>query len=1086
MKTPRLFTRNRFVSHLRIAAAGTFISAAAAMAVFAASSPPARNFDAAGDGGTITTSFVPRSLSTEPMTVVVQLRDKSVAEVQTDAGRKVTKAEKDQIKAQLKSAQDGLKAQIGSAGGKVLAQFQSALNGIKVQIPASKLSKLSALPGVTALLPVHEDVPDNATSVPYIGAPAVWSAPTNFRGEGIKIGVIDSGIDYTHANFGGPGTVAAYNAANATDTVAADPSLFGPAAPRVKGGFDLVGDAYNASSSAPPEAQIPHPDPNPLDCNTGSSGGHGSHTAGSAAGGGVTFAGTAYTGPYDSTIYTPNAFRIGPGVAPKADIYSYRVFGCSGSTNVTVDAINMAFDDDVDVINMSLGSAFGTADDASAVASTNVAKAGVIVVASSGNNGPSQYITGSPATGTGAISVAANDSGTSFPGFSVLLSTSPTTPLTAINANGATVANGTSYTVKVITNNPDTPADESLGCNVSDFTWDGVPVAGKLAVVNRGVCARVAKAIFGEQAGAGAVGMINNVAGLPPFEGAIFSNPDTGIPFTVTIPFLGFTGPTNPPLVAANGGTATLTNTTITNPNSSGFASFTSGGPRTGDSWLKPDITAPGVSIFSTGVGTGNLPAINSGTSMASPHVAGVAALVKQAHPSWNQVQEWKAAIVNTGNPSAIGGTASYRTSRGGTGLVQPVAAVNTNVIALGVQLTKDGDVLPANTGMSTLNFGFSELNANFSQLQKIRLRNKGSLQATFNIAQTNATGSAHSIVLGSPSVTIPAGADVLVDVTLNVPVATVGDSSELAPNPAFREVAGLITFTPASASDNNNVTLRVPYYVVPRALSGVNATMAKSVTTASPSTNANLSNPSGPIDGDADFYAWGLNDPKEGANSADVRAIGVQSFANPIASDPNRRLIVFAVNTHNRWSNAATTEFDIHVDVNQDGTDDYVLVAADQGALTTGIFNGVLVTAVFPINPAAPGALAFFATAPSDGSTVLLPVRSSNFCATGHPCMTTLGPGTNKRFTYHAFGFDVLSNFVDVVAGAAEFNAGPTSAISQGMFTGVPVGASVAVPVAINPAEWAQTPALGVMAVSLDNKAGKEEAALLPLVLTP
>ena len=409
MKIVRWFTRSNSVrSYLRIGIAGALISAGAAMAAFAASGPPARNFDAIGNGGTINTSFVPRSVSAAPMIVVVQLRGKSVAEVQADAGRKVTKAEKDQIKAQLKSPQDGLRAQIESAGGRVLAQFQSALNGIKVQIPASKLSTLSALPGVTALLPVHEDVPDNVTSVPYIGAPTVWDAPTNFRGEGIKIAVIDTGIDYTHANFGGLGTVAAFLAADATDTLPADSSQFGPAAPKVKGGFDFVGDAYNAND---PAHNTPMPDPNPLDCF-----GHGSHVAGTAAGFGVTSGGATYAGPYNPGIYTPGAFRIGPGVAPKADIYAYRVFGCAGSTNVTVDAINMAFDDGVDVINMSLGSPFGSADDASAVASTNVTKAGVIVVASSGNEGANQYMTGSPATGTGAISVAANDANTGFPG----------------------------------------------------------------------------------------------------------------------------------------------------------------------------------------------------------------------------------------------------------------------------------------------------------------------------------------------------------------------------------------------------------------------------------------------------------------------------------------------------------------------------------------------------------------------------------------------------------------------------------------------------------------------------------------------
>ena len=119
----------------------------------------------------------------------------------------------------------------------------------------------------------------------------------------------------------------------------------------------------------------------------------------------------------------------------------------------------------------------------------------------------------------------------------------------------------------------------------------------------------------------------------------------------------------------------TVNNTSVPNPNFSGLASFSSGGPRTGDSFLKPNITAPGVSIFSTASGTGNAPGGNSGTSMASPHVAGVAAIARQAHPTWSG-NELAAAIVNTGRPSQIGGTTPYLTSRSGTGLVFPFGVV--------------------------------------------------------------------------------------------------------------------------------------------------------------------------------------------------------------------------------------------------------------------------------------------------------------------------------------------------------------------------------------------------------------------------
>jgi minor extracellular serine protease Vpr len=277
-------------------------------------------------------------------------------------------------------------------------------------------------------------------------------------------------------------------------------------------------------------------------------------------------------------------------------------------------------------------------------------------------------------------------------------------------------------------------------------------------------------------------------------------------------------------------------------------------------------------------------------------------------------------------------------------------------------------------------------------------------------------------------------------------------------------------------------VTLRVPYYLVPRALSGVNATMAKSVTPGSPTTNANLSNPSGPIAGDADFYAWGLNDVKDaGTNPADIRAIGVQSFS-PAQTQLPSQLLVFAVNTWNRWSNAASNEFDIYVDVNpaaNDG-DDYIIVGVDQGAVQTGTFNGRMAAFVFSTHSAG-ATVNFFATAPTDSSTALLPVLESQLCRAGEACLS----GANPRLTYRAFGFDVTSDFVDVVAGPAKYNAF-SSSISQGDFVTVPKGASGAVPITITPAEWAQTPALGTMIVTLDNKAGQGEAALLPLELKP
>jgi minor extracellular serine protease Vpr len=1003
---------------------------------------PTARFTPIALGDDFTPVMLPNAADpTRRVTVFVEMQGDSVADARgNSADNRISDSDKDSIKRNLKSRQDALRPEIERRGGTVQTEYQSAVNGLRIEIERGRIEEIAALPGVTAVRSFMTYKLDNATSVPFIGAPTAWNGPAGFRGEGVKVGIIDTGIDYTHANFGGPGTVAAFNTANANTTDAPDPALIGRRAPKVKGGVDLVGDAYDASAPAGSPLLIPHPDPDPLDCN-----GHGSHVGGTAAGFGVTTAGATYAGPYNSSINF-GGFRIGPGVAPKADLYAIRVFGCDGSTNVVVDAIEWAVDHDLDVINMSLGSPFGGADTADAVAVNKAVRAGVIVVASSGNEGPSPYMTGSPASAEGAISVAAVDSTATFPGATLTLSTGPTIPV--INANGATFST-TTFKVKVLRT---AAGGVSLGCDPAEYAGS----TGMLVVTLRGTCARVARAVYGQKAGAAAVAMINTDANFPPFEGQITSNPDTGELYTVTIPFLGVRGvlgpnptPDGDNLVAADGGSATLANSAdLANPGFRIIAGFSSAGPRTGDSALKPDISAPGVSINSTAVGSGNQGTRLSGTSMSAPHVAGVAALARQAHPTW-RASDIKAAIVNTGNPGLVAG---YTTRAAGTGLTQPVGATRTQTIA-----TSD------RRGTS-LSFGYKELGGTFIDSETINLTNRGSSTARFFVSITNVSGSAHTTRLSRTLVTVPGRGDASIDLRLTVPATQLLDST------AFRDVAGLVTFTPASG-DNGGVTLRVPYYLVPRAVSELSTTLDGALnSTTSTSATARIRN-RGVIAGNADFYAWGLadkRDPRQG--TADLRGVGVQSFPFASAADPNRRLLVFAVNTWERWSNAASNEFDIPIDVNGDGVDDFVVIGFDFGAATTGVFDGRL--ASFILNLTTGGlAVDFLADAPMNGSTLYLPVLTSRL---GGLSMTA-----NPRFSYQAAIFDLTSPAQDETTGIAKFNAW-TSSISQGDFVNVAPGATETSPVSINSAEWALTPALGLFVATSDDRSGQRQVTLI------
>ncbi len=1007
-----------------------------------------------GISGDIGPQVLPNAMDdSRQVTVMLEMRGDPVAVVQSKArNRELSRAQKDRIKADLKARQDAIQGDIAARGGTVLAQVQSAYNGIKVSVARSDVQTLAQLPNVIAVRGIQKQTPGHTSSVPYLGVPGTWE-DLGVTGAGVKIAIIDTGLDYTHANFGGDGTVEAFELADENDETigdAGDVGQFGEGAPKVKGGWDFVGDEYNASADEGDPALMPQPDPDPLDCN-----GHGSHVGGSAAGFGVADDGSTYDGDYDSDTYE-GEFRVGPGVAPEADLYGLRVFGCAGSTDVTVEAIDWAVDNDMDVINMSLGSAFGRRTDPSAVASTNAAASGVIVVTSSGNSGPSQYITGSPGVATGAISTAAVDSSETFPGVRLDLNTGSS--IVTISANGVAPADGTQYSIVVLTDDPATTENEALGCSMAAFTKAGITPSEDgpeiLAVTVRGTCARVARAVFGEQAGADAVAMINSDAGYPPYEGPITGNPDTGEDFEVTIPFLGVRGvlgaaPTEDGDLLVAAATATATQTAITNPGFRGFASFSSGGPTNGDSFLKPDIAAPGVSIASTAVGTGSRAAIISGTSMASPHVAGVAALVRQAHQDFT-VEEVKAAITNSGDPAGLAG---YRVTRAGSGLVTPRAAVSNDVVALGDLVPGDVDAGVAAFHNSNLSFGFEELGADFSETRTITVRNHGDAAVTLTPQVVASGQSSPASVATSGAFTLGGGESTTVEVTLNVPAATVGNSA------AFREVSGNVEL------NGDGISLRVPYLLVPRGLSQIETTPDGPITPNASGQTATITN-GGAAAGAADFFQWGLADGNDvdedvfGGAGYDLQAAGVQSFPNAAGTDAT---MYFALSTHDRWSNAAVNEFDIVIDTTGDGAPDFVIIGFDLGALTTGSFNGRL--AVFRLNLST-NALTplFFAVAPTDSSSVLLPVRASHLGLTP----------ADGDFTYSVQSFSLEGAGSDAMSGTAGYNPF-APALTDYPFEELEPGESTSVTIDFDPVAFGKQKPLGVMVVSTDDAAGAE-----------
>lgn len=460
--------------------------------------------------------------------------------------------------------------------------YDKLWNGISIEVSPSELPKLFRIPGVKAVYPVEtytlpqpveNPSPELVSALAMTGADIAQSE-LGFTGKGVKVAVMDTGVDIDHPDLGG---------------------CFGPGC-RVFTGYDFVGDAFNADSTSPTYNPVPEPDPIPDDCN-----GHGTHVAGIIGANGVI-----------------------KGVAPDVMFGAYRVFGCEGSTtaDIMLMAMERALDDGMQILNMSIGSAFQWPQYPTAQAADRLVKKGMVVVASIGNSGASGvYSAGAPGLGNQVIGVASFDNTDIF--LKIFLVSPDDTPIGYGVASSAPEppASGTYPMART-----GTVASTADACSPLPEN----SLLGKVALIRRGGCTFHQKSLNAMNAGAIAVVLYNNVAGR--FSATVQGTPEITIP-VVTIS--NTEGALIDSRLALGDVNMTWTDQSDSFPNPTGglISSFSSYG-LSPDLNLKPDIGAPGGLIYSTFPLEQGGYATLSGTSMSSPHVAGAAALLLQARPN--------------------------------------------------------------------------------------------------------------------------------------------------------------------------------------------------------------------------------------------------------------------------------------------------------------------------------------------------------------------------------------------------------------------------------------------------------------------
>lgn len=808
---------------------------------------------------------------------------------------------------------------IESLGGTVMGSVQNVLNAVFASIDAAQVAEIANVSSVTTIREVANYEVDLPDTVPYIGGTHVQSA--GFDGTGITVAVLDSGIDYYHAAFGGSGDPNDY--AN-DDPSVVEPGTFPTA--KVVDGFDFVGDQWVPGG-------VLAPDPDPLD--SGPAAFHGTHVGDIIAG--------------------------SSGVAPGASLVAVKVCSsqsssCSGVA--LIQGMEFAVSAGVDIINMSLGSLYGQAfDDDLSAAVDGATAAGILTVASAGNSSDKPYVTGSPAAAPTALSVAQ----TQVPS-ALLVEMQVTAPAESAGFYEA-VHQGWSAPLTAPIAGPVQYGD-GVGGNLDGcLPFEPGSVAGQIVAVDRGACNFSAK-IQNIEAGGGILGIIMLIDPSAPFEGAFGGGELPGIPGYM--------------IHQSSGNILRAGNAEISFDPATGIAlvgslvGTSARGPSMNfNSLIKPEIGAPGASV-SAEVGTGTQATPFGGTSGAAPMVSGSAALLMDAEPDLTPL-EVKARLVNTADPDID--TAPE------AGLA-PITRIGGGEVRVNRAFDSAAGAWDADTSSPALSFGFVDVTGQTVMEKTVTVRNYGGSAITYDVSSgfrfANDEANGAVSVSASPSeVTVPAGGTAEFDVTMTIDGSLLrawnGNSGSQGANPAWLNTLEYDGYVQLDAEGDAN-DIHLPWHVLPRKAADVAVDRDKKDVTF---TNNGVSDTLLEV---YDLIATS-DDLPEGARGEqnpvpDFRAAGVAFYTGPETGCASELLVAFAVNTWERQTHAnAPSSFEFDIDVDNDGLADYAVLNADLSfaSASFNLSDGRNVVFAIDLETNALSAFFFADHDTNSGNTVLL-----------------------------------------------------------------------------------------------------------------